>query len=161
MFFARYHRYFSPRRRWVMVSSYTLQLTLMIAAALMVTLGPEEGKDSPVTVWILVPIALIAFQSGGQAFTSRVLSYGGLTSVVLTSIYCDLFSDAKMFAAVGENVERNRRVAAPVLLLVGAMVGGVWAHSSVGLAGALWSAVVLKTCVTLAWCFWAAEKENA
>jgi hypothetical protein len=133
---------------------------MMIAAALMVTLGPRTGTSGPVTVWIAVPIALIAFQSAGQAVTSRVLAYGSMTSVVLTSIYCDLWSDPKLFAALSENAERNRRATAPILLLIGAIFGGLWAHSEIGLAGALWTAVVLKTVVIIAWCCWKAEEES-
>ncbi|KAI7326130.1 hypothetical protein KC315_g7652 [Hortaea werneckii] len=159
MMFGHFHRYFGGRKRWVMVTSYGLQVLCMVGAALMVSLGPQTGSGGVVSVWIGLPLALIAFQSGGQAYTSRVLQYGGLTSVVLTSIYCDLFSDAKLFAGLAENVERNRRTAAPILLLVGAMIGGVWAHSSIGLAGSLWSAVGLKFLITLGWAFWPAEKE--
>ena len=156
-FFSRYHRYFGGRKRWVLILSYVLQLLLIITAALMVTLGPETGTSGPVTVWIALPIALIAFQAGGQAVVSRVLQYGALTSVVLTSIYCDLFSDANLFAGITQNGERNRRMAAPLLLLIGAMIGGVWAHSDIGLAGALWTAVGLKFLIIITWCFWADE----
>lgn len=158
-FFARYHRYFGARKRWVLVSSYVLQLSMIIAAALMVTLGPRTGASGPVTIFIGLPIALIAFQSAGQAVTSRVLSYSSMTGVVLTSIYCDLFSDPKLFSPPTANVERNRRAAAPVLLFIGACFGGLWAHSETGLAGALWTAVVLKMFVIVAWCCWSAEKE--
>lgn len=159
-FFARYHRYFGGRKRWVIVSSYLLQLLLIIIAACMVTFGPETGTSGPVTVWIAMPIALIAFQSGGQAVVSRVLQFGALTSVVLTSIYCDLFSDANLFAGLSQNAERNRRMAAPILLLIGAIIGGVWAHSEIGLAGALWTAVVLKFLVIVTWCFWVEEPND-
>ena len=72
-----------------------------------------------------MPISLVAFQSSGQAVVSRALKYTALTSVVLTSIYCDLFSDTELFRV--RNAERNRRVAAPVALLGGAFIGGVFA----------------------------------
>lgn len=134
---------------------------MIIAAALMVTVGPTTGTSGPVTHWIAVPIACIAFQSAGQAITSRVLSYSTLTGIVLTSIYLDLFGDAKLFSAPSGNVERNRRAAAPVLLLIGAVFGGLWAHSSFGLAGALWTAVVLKCFVVVAWCCWSAADESS
>lgn len=143
-----------------MISAFTAQLLLIVAAATMVTIGPKTSPSSDMSVWIAVPIALIAFQSGGQAFSSRVLQYGGLTSVVLTSIYCDLFSDQKLFTApLSENVERNRRATAPVMVIIGAVIGGVFAHSEWGLAGAVWSAAILKGFVVLAWCLWRAEKE--
>ncbi|KAM0688827.1 hypothetical protein Q7P36_010902 [Cladosporium allicinum] len=159
LFFSFYHRTLSPRKRWVLVSSHTLQLLLIIIAALMVTLGPATSKETPFNLFIGAPIALIAFQAAGQAVTSRVLQYNGLTSVVLTSIYCDLFSDPGLVAGLQANPERNRRAAAPVLLLLGAVLGGVWAHSSVGLAGALWTAVALKTLVVCAWVMWAADEK--
>lgn len=159
-FFARFHRFLSPRKRWVLVASYTLQCLLIVLAALVVTYAHDELDDKDHLHWhVLVPLAAVAFQSSGQAVTSRVLQYGGLTSVVLTSNYCDLFSDSNLIAV--NNVERNRRVAAPVLLLIGAMLGGLWAHSSIGLAGALWTAAALKAVAVLAWVFWSAEPEDA
>ena len=155
-FFARFHRILSPRRRWVLVASYALQLFFTALAAVIVTVGKDSTNGLH---WqVLVPLASVAFQASGQAVTSRVLQYGGLTSVVLTSNYCDLFSDPKLFSL--KNVERNRRVAAPVLLLLGAICGGLWAHSSVGMRGALWTAVALKGLVVVAWLFWAADPEE-
>ena len=133
---------------------------MIIASALIVTLGPKTGTSGPVTVWIALPIALIAFQSAGQAVTSRVLKYSSLTGVVLTSIYCDLFMDAELFSRPTKNSERNRRAAAPVLLLIGAVFGGLWAHSEIGLAGALWTAVALKILIIVAWCCWSAEPDE-
>ena len=132
-------------------------MLLCIAAATILTIGPKASKDD-ITWNVLVPIALIAFQSCGQAVTSRALKYNALTSVVLTSIYCDLFSDPDIFAL--RNVERNRRGGAPLLLLLGVMMGGLFAHSSVGIAGALWMAAVLKLFAVIAWFFWPAEPEE-
>jgi uncharacterized membrane protein YoaK (UPF0700 family) len=155
-FFARFHRYFSPKKRWVLITSYSAQLLLIVVAAVIVTVGDDVKNQLH---WqVLVPLASVAFQSSGQAVTSRALQFNGLTSVVLTSNYCDLFSDPKLFA--WDNVERNRRIGAPLLLLAGACLGGLWAHSGVGLAGALWTAVGLKTLIVIAWIFWAAEKDE-
>ncbi|OHW98219.1 DUF1275 domain-containing protein [Colletotrichum incanum] len=153
-FFSRFHRLFSPKRRWVLCASFIAQTLLCIAAALILTIGPKAGKDE-ISWNVLVPIALIAFQSCGQAVTSRALKYNALTSVVLTSIYCDLFSDAELFAV--HNTERNRRVGAPALLLVGAILGGLFAHTSLGIAGALWTASILKFLVVLSWFLWPGE----
>jgi uncharacterized membrane protein YoaK (UPF0700 family) len=154
--FSRFHRYFSPQRRWVLVASYSVQLLFVLASALIVTF--TSTKDAGLNWHVLVPIASVAFQSSGQAVTSRVLKFGGLTSVVLTSNYCDLFSDQDLFSA--KNIERNRRTAAPILLLLGAIWGGLWAHSDVGLAGALWTAVVLKSLVVVVWFLWPAERTD-
>jgi hypothetical protein len=133
-------------------------MVLIMMAAAMLTWGPKSANEKEEISWnILVPIALVAFQSCGQAVTSRALKYNALTSVVLTSIYCDLFSDAELFTVY--NVERNRRLGAPVLLLFGAIMGGLLAHSPIGAAGVLWIAAGLKSFVVISWFFWPAAKD--
>ncbi|KAI2629480.1 hypothetical protein GGS21DRAFT_545354 [Xylaria nigripes] len=156
VFFSFFHRFFSPRRRWVLCMSFLMQAGVTIAAAAILGFGPTSADPKESIGWTeLVPIALIAFQSSGQAVTSRALKHNALTSVVLTSIYLDLFSDFHLFAA--HNVDRNRRVAAPLLLLGGAIIGGILAHSTAGFAGALWVCAVLKLAVVVAWIFWPEE----
>ncbi|KAL6248615.1 hypothetical protein RBB50_004870 [Rhinocladiella similis] len=157
--FARFHRYFSPKRRWVLMASFGFQLLLVVIAGIVVTIDKQSENDLR---WeVLVPLAFVAFQSSGQAVVSRALQYNSLTSVVLTSIYCDLFSDPLLLAGLTQNVERNRRAAAPLLLLAGAIFGGLWAHSPVGLAGALWTAAALKVVNICAFFLWRAEKPVA
>jgi hypothetical protein len=153
--FARFHRYFSPAKRWVLIISYTFQMLLIAVAAILSTTGQREDTKNGLQWRVVVSLAAVAFQSSGQAVTSRALKYNGLTSVVLTSNYCDLFSDPQLFAL--SNIERNRRIAAPVLLLLGACMGGLFAHSDIGLAGALWTAVALKAVAVVAWVFWKSE----
>lgn len=162
-FFSRFHRVFTPRRRWVLCASFALQLVLCVAAASILTfhsststVPSEHGSDLS---WdVLVPIALVAFQSCGQAVTSRALQFNSLTSVVLTSIYTDLFGDANLFKF--NNVERNRRVSAPLLLLIGAIGGGLLSQSPIGIASALWVAALLKLVIVLSWVFWPAEPKS-
>ncbi|KAI0151982.1 hypothetical protein F4776DRAFT_8314 [Hypoxylon sp. NC0597] len=162
VFFSSFHRVLSPspKRRWVLCASFTLQMLFIAGAAAILTFGPQsssEEKKEAIDWSVLVPIALVAFQSCGQAVASRALKYNALTSVVLTSIYCDLFSDAELLAA--HNPERNRRVGAPTLLLIGAVLGGVLARSTVGAAGVLWIAAAMKLLVVISWLLWPAEKE--
>lgn len=141
----------------MLCASFGAQALLTIAAATIVTVKPAP-VDSNAHDWtVLVPLALVAFQSCGQAVTSRALKYNALTSVVLTSIYCDLFSDQDLFAV--RNVERNRRAAAPTLLLIGAVAGGLFSHSPLGIQGALWTAAALKLSMVVMWFFWPAEPE--
>ncbi len=139
-----------PCRRWVLCASFLTQMVLIVAAAVILTWGPKSANAKEDIGWnVLIPIALVAFQSCGQAVTSRALKYNALTSVVLTSLYCDLFSDAELFSL--HNSDRNRRISAPVLLLLGAIAGGLVAHSPIGTAGALWIAAGLKLFVIVAW----------
>jgi len=155
--FSRFHRYFSPKRRWVLCASFVAQMLLTMIAAAIVTFGPSVGKEE-ISWNVLLPIALVAFQSCGQAVTSRALKYNSLTSVVLTSIYCDLFSDPDLFGL--HNDERNRRLGAPVMLLIGAILGGLFAHSSFGIPGALWTAAGLKLLAIITWLVWPADSET-
>ncbi|KAI9055243.1 hypothetical protein LZ554_000207 [Drepanopeziza brunnea f. sp. 'monogermtubi'] len=156
--FSRFHRFLGVSRRWVLCASFLLQSILIVVAASILTWGPPSATASSDITWnVLVPIALVAFQSCGQAVASRALRFNALTSVVLTSIYCDLFSDAELFAV--RNVERNRRVGAPVFLLSGAVMGGWLAGSTIGAAGVLWIAAGLKLLLVVSWLLWPAEKE--
>ena len=159
-FFSRLHRTLSPspKRRWVLCLSFILQMLFIVVAASVVTWGPKGAGPDDVPWYVLVPIALVAFQSCGQAVASRALKYNALTSVVLTSIYCDLFSDSELFESILVNVERNQRLAAPTLLLIGASIGGFIAKSALGAAGALWIAAALKFLIVLSWGFWPSEK---
>lgn len=134
-------------------------MLLTVAAASIVTFRPPNNDDKDSVHWtVLLPLALVAFQSCGQAVTSRALKYNALTSVVLTSIYCDLFSDNDLFA--WDNVERNRRAAAPILLLAGAVIGGLFSHSSIGIMGALWLAAFIKLLMVIMWFYWPADPED-
>lgn len=159
--FARWHRHFGPKKRWVLASSYVVQTTMIIAAAVILMLDVGDVDDD--LRWeVLVGIGLVAFQAGGQAVTSRALKFNALTSVVLTSIYCDLFSDARLFVAPTQNVERNQRVAAPICLLFGAILGGLLGKAGHGIFVALWSAAAIKFLLIVAWLLWkpAEEEEN-
>lgn len=155
--FARFHRFFSPKRRWVLCVSFAAQALLTVAAACVVTLAPPSRAADAVDWTVLVPLALVAFQSCGQAVASRALGHKALTSVVLTSIYCDLFSDQALLAP--RNVERNRRAAAPLLLLLGAVAGGLLSHSALGINGALWTAAALKLSMVALWFAWPAAEQ--
>ncbi|KAE8387796.1 hypothetical protein BDV23DRAFT_160265 [Aspergillus alliaceus] len=152
--FSSFYRSFSSRRRWVLCASFTIQMLCVAAAATIVTIH-QTSRDSPLTWKVVVPLILVAFQSSGQAVTSRVLQFNGLTSVVLTSVYCDLFSNSVLppFSMLYA-VEERRRGGAVVCLLLGTMLGGLWAKSSVGLMGAFWTAVFCKACIAAAWLVW-------
>lgn len=160
--FAAFHRTFTPTKRWVLMTSFVIQMLCIVCAATIVTLERKSSAPSlePLSWRVLVPLAMVAFQSSGQAVMSRVVKLGGLSSVVLTSVYCDLFSHPGVLngTALRSDVEERRRLAAVVCLLIGALLGGLWARSEVGLMGALWTAVVLKVIVIVAWFLW--NKEN-
>ena len=142
----------------MLIFSFGAQLAFIIAAAVIITIDTET--DDPLRWEVIIPLALVAFQSSGQTVTSRALQYNALTSTVLTSIYCDLFSDTELFAGLTKNVQRNRRALAPLCLLLGAVLGGYWSQSSIGLPGALYTAASLKLLIVVAWLFWKRAPEE-
>jgi uncharacterized membrane protein YoaK (UPF0700 family) len=158
--FAAFHRLFPARQRWVLCASFLAQMLCVTLAAIIVTVY-RPSREAPLSWLVLVPLALVAFQSSGQAVTSRVLQFSGLTSVVLTSIYCDLFSHPDLLSPkVIGHVEEMRRLGAVLCLLFGVILGGLWAHSSVGLMGALWTAAILKGFIVIAWLAWKGKDEE-
>jgi hypothetical protein len=86
-----------------------------------------------------------------QIATSRLLGYNELPVNVVTSTYCDLVGDFKLFAL--NNVKRNRRAAAAILLLIGSICSGWLMRSSGGLESVLWISSGIKIFTGLAMFF--------
>lgn len=171
LFFSNFHRRLSPLKRWVVISSFAIQTSLVITAASLVTVKVvthsirtvhEKADDAQrVSVsapfpWLdLLPIGLLAFQSAGQIVASRVLKYSILPTMVVTTLYADLMSDAHLLTAgLLEDPQRNRRAAAAVMLFAGAVLGGFLTKSWIGEAGTLWIVAGIKGCMVLCWLLW-------
>ncbi|RDW68200.1 hypothetical protein BP5796_08857 [Coleophoma crateriformis] len=177
--FANFHRRFGPTKRWVLIISFGFQALMIAIAAILATAGVVSNNIKNDRQYIagtgtyivhvkeiawkdLAPLAILAFQGSGQIVVSRLLKYNELPTVVLTSLFCDLMSDAKLLTApLQENPQRNRRAVAAVCLFLGATCGGYLTISWAGLAGALWIASFLKGCITIACLFWSEEKEKS
>ena len=80
---------------------------------------------------------------------------------VLTSVYCDLLSDPKLFAPVAANPKRNRRFAAVVLLIAGGVVGGWIQKTHAGMSAVLWIAGFIKLVIALAWLWWSGKPDES
>lgn len=100
----------------------------------------------------LLPLGFLAFQSGGQIVTSRILGFNEVPTTVLTSVYCDLASDPNIL--VKDNVKRNRRICAILLILGGGIAGGFISKTANGLATALWLAAAIKLIIAVSWSLW-------
>lgn len=102
----------------------------------------------------LIPLAILAFQFGGQLAASRAMGYNEIPTVVLTSVYFDIATDPALTAPPTNNVKRNRRIGSVTGILVGAIAAGWLSRSSGGMQSALWIAGGLKFCIAIAWLFW-------
>jgi len=100
----------------------------------------------------LLPLGFLAFQSGGQIVTSRLLGFNEVPTTVLTSVYCDLASDPKILER--DNVKRNRRAAAVLAILIGGISGGWISRSKAGMSVSLWIAAAIKFGIAVSWSLW-------
>ncbi|KKF97122.1 putative membrane protein [Ceratocystis platani] len=167
-------RHVGPKRKLTLAANFLLQAVFMLAVAIITQTGaiPQFRRSaiSPHVAlhngehdssWIvLLPVALLAFQFGGQVVSSRVLGFNEVPTSVLTSLYCDLMSDPKLFAPLGKNEKRNRRVCAMVMLLIGGILGGWLQRSSGGMPPAIWAAGGLKIIIAVAWLFWKSKEKQ-
>lgn len=74
---------------------------------------------------------------------------------MVTSLLCDLMSDASLF--VIRNEKRNRRVAAFAFTLLGAVAGGWVTKVTGGIRTVLWITAGIKLAVCVAWVGWRGE----
>lgn len=162
-------RHLGNKRKAVLAASFLVQsLLILVSAALaqsgavpafaLANLGSDTSETARVALETndrtLAPLALMAFQFGGQIVTSRVLGFNEVPTNVLTSLYCDLLSDPLVWAPLGANVKRNRRVVAVLLMLAGAILGGWLQRSHAGMPAALWIAGAVKLVIAGAWLGW-------
>lgn len=177
--FSSFHRRFGSTRKVTLVMSFLFQATVTLIVAILVAtrivthhVSDQKRDDPEEGVWILTmsrdinwkdlaPIALLAFQAAGQVVSSRVLHHNDLPTAVVTSMLCDMMSDPSLLTGrVFEDSRRNRRIAAALLLFLGAIVGGFLTRSWVGLAGVLFIAAALKALIVLAWLLWPHAKQS-
>lgn len=164
-----------PKTRWLVLCSIFFQMVLLGIAGVVIPSTSSSSSSTTTTNIqgnrhqqqqnlpldlnppVTLALILISLQSSGQAYLSRIFGYNSLTSVVLTSLYLDLFSDPHLFSH--HHGEKFRRVAAVVCLLAGAMLGGCMVNFGLwgGLKGALWVAVGLKGVVGLGCWVWRGE----
>lgn len=114
--------------------------------------GLATTNGTAVNFFELLPLGFLAFQSGGQIVTSRILGFNEVPTTVLTSVYCDLASDPNILAK--DNVKRNRRVGAILCILTGGITGGWISRSPAGMSTNLWIAAGIKMAIAASWSVW-------
>ena len=98
---------------------------------------------------------LLSFQSAGQIVASRALGFNEIPTVVITSLLCDLVSDAELLA--WRNGKRDRRIVAFCLTLLGAISGGWITRATGDIAPVLLLAAGIKLVLVVLWVIWRGE----
>lgn len=167
-------RFFGAKRKGVLFFSMFMQSILLFICAAISQAGKVPGFDarSLGPAWyddeihkariqnqrVLIPLALMGFQAGGQIVTSRVLQINEVPINVLTSLYCDFFSDPGLFALNLTNQKRTRRFIA-ILGYFGGVIGAGWLmRSKGGVPSVLWLAAGIKMVLAIIWLLWYEEK---
>lgn len=145
-------RYIGAFRRDSLALSFLIQSSLLIIAASLVQAGIVSAESEPLDWLQLFPLGLVSFQAAGQIVTARLLAFNEIPTVVITSLFCDLMSDAQLFTAA-KNDKRNRRLSAALALFLGAIIGG-WMLKRVGMASAIWLGASVKIVACLGWTLW-------
>jgi hypothetical protein len=155
--FSRLMRLLGPSRRGTICLSFLLQGVFCYVSAILGATGvvpPDAGNWLPKNNIVLLPLALLAMQSAGQIVMSRFFGYGEVTTVVLTSAYCDLIFDPLVFTApLRENAKRNRRALSALMLVLGAVAGGFLTREK-NITLCLWIAGSIKFAIAIAFAFW-------
>jgi hypothetical protein len=159
--FARLHQLLGGARlRRTVFLSFSLQTICVITAAAIIQGGVIDGRypsprdPSDVEFAELAAVALLSFQAAGQIVNSRGLGVSEVPTVVITSLICDLVSDAQLLAPLSRNAKRNRRAMAFVLTLLGAICGGWISKATGAVQPSLWFVAAIKAVITIAWLFW-------
>jgi len=120
----------------------------------------------------LVAIALLAFQSAGPVFYSRVLGMVEMPTIVLSTLYCDFVADLYRLPAslrnktswrsffLNDERRQFRRLGSILMLFFGGIVGGLMFVSKVGMVGAIWLAAGLKGMMVIGWIFWKSKNQR-
>ncbi|KAH6683729.1 hypothetical protein F5X68DRAFT_277235 [Plectosphaerella plurivora] len=169
-------RRFHPKRKSTLAFSFLVQsAAIFIAAALAQSKVVADFSQSSVPGFggegdtvsltgsqiVLIPVALLAWQFGGQISSSRMLGFGEVPTCVLTSVYCDLLSDPNILAPLRDNAKRNRRVLAVLLLLFGGISGGWLQRSAGGMTAVLWIAGFIKLMLAVSWTMWRSKETKS
>lgn len=165
--FSRITRYLGPRRRHCLLTTFALQSMISLVSAAMTQSGLVYGQvtstpttQRPIDWSSVASIALMSFQSAGQLVEARNLGINEVLTVVVTNLLCDLASDTKLLAPLRDNVKRNRRAAAFVLTLLGAIAGGWLTKWTMTVASSLWLVGGVKMLIVFAFVMWPAADDR-
>ncbi|KAJ7089224.1 hypothetical protein B0H15DRAFT_885329 [Mycena belliarum] len=145
-----------PHKRTWLVGSTFLQVLLTMAAALTLwksgqgSIAAERGDPSWTNTLTFAGLAFMSASLGVQGIVGKRLNTQFGTTIVLTTIWVELFTDPRLFNLRQKVKTRDHRLVAAVALFTGAFVGRA-ILAQIGAAGALGVGAGIRVLITLGW----------
>lgn len=148
MLTGRVHAAAGPTRRLTLFASFLLQSLCIAIAALLVHTDtiPELTTESKL---IFIAIPFLAAQAGAQIVTTKSFGFKEMPTTVLTTVYSDWASDTNLL--MWKNPQRDRRIGAITMILLGGISAGWLLRSGASLALVLWLGAALKLVLSFSW----------
>ncbi|KAJ7201559.1 hypothetical protein GGX14DRAFT_370909 [Mycena pura] len=145
----------SHKRIWL-VSATFLQVLLTMAAALTIwkseqsSIAALRGDPSWTNTLTFVGLAFMSSSLGLQGIVGKRLNTQFGTTIVLTTIWVEVFSDPRLFNLRRKVITRDHKVLGAVALFTGAFVSRA-ILGQIGSAAALGVGAGLRVLIALAW----------
>ena len=99
-----------------------------------------------------VCLAFMSASMGLQGIMGKRINSQFATTVVLTSVWCELVADPKLFNVRGRVISRDHKALAIFALFIGAFLGRA-ILAEIGSAGALGIATAIRVLLAFGWLF--------
>jgi hypothetical protein len=99
-----------------------------------------------------VCLAFMSASMGLQGIMGKRINSQFATTVVLTSVWCELVADPKLFNVRGRVISRDHKALAIFALFIGAFLGRA-ILAEIGSAGALGIATAIRVLLAFGWIF--------
>ncbi|KAF7334314.1 Aldedh domain-containing protein [Mycena sanguinolenta] len=156
-FFGRVGDRMGPHKRTWLVLATLVQALMTMAAALVIwksgqgSIAALRGDPSWTTTLTFVGLAFMSASLGVQGIVGKRLNTQFTTTIVLTTVWVELFTDPRLFKIREKVKTRDHKLIAAAALFLGAFVARALLATRIGAAGALAVGAGIRVLISLAW----------
>ncbi|KAF7338711.1 Aldedh domain-containing protein [Mycena sanguinolenta] len=143
-------------RIWLVLATL-VQALMTMAAALVIwksgqgSIAALRGDPSWTTTLTFVGLAFMSASLGVQGIVGKRLNTQFTTTIVLTTVWVELFTDPRLFKIREKVKTRDHKLIAAAALFLGAFVARALLATRIGAAGALAVGAGIRVLISLAW----------
>ncbi|KAH9939192.1 hypothetical protein B0H21DRAFT_757223 [Amylocystis lapponica] len=144
-------------RAWLMLGTF-IQALFSMAAALAVwksgqgSVASDRGDPAWTNARTFVAIGFMSASVGLQGIMGKRVNTQFTTTVVLTTVWCELMADPKLFQFNRYIISRDHKIIAIVAVFIGGFVGRA-IIDAIGSAGALGVGTGFRLLIAICWLF--------